>query len=342
MTGVGRCNEQDCIDSQASAWLIAITDTRLPPHQQREFDAWCSADPRNAATYAEMRATWDDIPALTGLAQLVPVAKVAPAHERHPAGARRWRPLAIGALSALAAAAIAVVAVPPELYRPAPRYATALGEIRTLTLPDGSTVVLGAKSAIALAFTPTERRVVLTGGEAYFDVIHNPARPFAVEAGDSIVRDVGTQFNVNVAQGSVRVSVVEGRVAVARSGARAAPQQQLRAGQRVELLAAIPDASTSAGTATAPITILPSSSPVAWRDGRLIYDNVRLADLAADVNRYYAPGVTLATPTVGEVRVTASFRTGEIAAFMTALSATLPVRAERDDQGAFLLREVGR
>lgn len=347
MTGAKTDTEQDRIDVEASDWLVMIEETALPPHRQREFDAWRAADPRHATTYAEMRAIWDEIPALTGLAHLAPMAPapltpvtlppvLSPGALR-PAVTLRPRRLAIGALSA--AAAVAFVAVPPALYRPLPHYATALGEIRTLRLPDGSMVVLGARSTIALNFTARERRVILKGGEAYFEVVHNAARPFAVEAGDSIVRDVGTKFNVNVTDGSIRVAVVEGRVAVASRDAPGGTPKQLHAGQRLELLAGqsdTPSQDRPEGASAAPVT------PMAWREGRLVYDNVRLADLAADVNRYYAPGITLVGAKVGDVRVTASFRTGEIPAFMTALDAALPVRAERQASGAFVVRSADR
>ena len=336
-------DDQDRIDREASAWLVAIEEDGLDPERQRAFDAWHASDPRHAATYAEMRETWDDIPELTDLAHLAPAANDDESGAL-PNGERRWRRVSFGALGAVAAAAVAFIAVPSELYRPSPRYATALAEIRSVTLPDGSKVVLGAKSEISVRFSDKARRIVLTGGEAFFDVVHNAARPFLVEAGNSIVRDIGTRFNVNLAKGSVRVSVVEGLVEVARvDDVTGATPKRLKAGQRTEMFAAAaPAISMFATAAAAPIVVQSAPSPVAWQEGRLVYDNVRLADLAADVNRYYAPGVSLANPRVGELRVTASFKTSEIPAFMTALSATLPVRAEKNGDGGFTVSQAPR
>ncbi len=67
-----------------------------------------------------------------------------------------------------------------------------------LTLPDGSQVWLNAESSITypVNFAGSERKVKITG-EAYFEVVHNHSRPFRVQAGDQLIEDVGTAFNVN-------------------------------------------------------------------------------------------------------------------------------------------------
>jgi transmembrane sensor len=327
-------SDQDRIDAEASAWLIAIAENTLAPERERDFHAWLAISHRHAATFTELRATWDDLATLSNLAHLAPRASSAswPRFHRIP-----WKRLAVASLSAVAAAVIAFVAVPPALYHPLPRHETAVGEVRSIKLPDGSTVVLGAKSGIAVQFSAAERRVQIIGGEAYFDVVHNAERPFVVIAGDARVRDVGTKFNVNLASDSVRVSVTEGVVEIVRG--TALTPRRLHAGQRTELLVTAP-APIDFRSVPQPIAVLSAPSPVAWREGRLIYDNVRLADLVADVNRYYSPGVTLATPAVGELRVTASFRTNEIPAFMDALSATLPARADHDGLGGYVLRDA--
>lgn len=67
-----------------------------------------------------------------------------------------------------------------------------------LTLPDGTRVWLNAASSITypLSFRGNERLVTMTG-EAYFEVVHNAAQPFKVKAGDRVIEDIGTSFNVN-------------------------------------------------------------------------------------------------------------------------------------------------
>ena len=73
---------------------------------------------------------------------------------------------------------------------------TATGESRTVTLADGSQVNLSGGSAIGVDITSEERRVRLLSGEAFFDVAHDAARPFTVEAGEARIVVLGTAFDV--------------------------------------------------------------------------------------------------------------------------------------------------
>lgn len=330
--------EQDRIDQEASEWLVLREERALDRAEQQAFDAWRAADPRHEQTYSAMERTWGDIPQLSALKDLVPIEPEAtpapPAWRMRP----RW---AIGALAVAAAAALALLWLPGLLGPAAPtRYETRVAEIRELTLPDGTRVTLGPRTALTERFTDGERRIVLANGEAFFDVAHNAARPFVIEAGGSLVRVTGTKFNVNSSPGALRVSVLEGSVQVTgpRQAGRPGPApRMLTAGQRLVIVAA------AAGETQAPAAAELSQvqRPGAWRDGRLVYENARLDELVADVNRYYAPGVTLADPAVANLRVTASFRASEIPAFMSALGDVVPVRAEESATGGFRLERAG-
>jgi transmembrane sensor len=320
MTMAGQTDdEQDAIDRAASAWLVRIEEDGLDADAKRDFDRWLAEDPRHKATYAAMRETWSDI------ARMPELAVLAPDHPPRAAGRTLWRWAAGMAVAASLAAGL-------FFYQTAsldPHYRTEIAETRTVALPDGSSVTLGARSSITLVFKADERRVILSSGEALFDVVHDASRPFVVDAGSSMIRDIGTRFNVNRTSSSVRIGVLEGRVEVRRTDAATVAPVTLGRGQGAQVVqAANPSLS-------GPIVVTTQEAPGAWRDGRLVFDNVRLADLSADVNRYYAPGVTLGSAAVGDLRVTAAFRTSEIPAFMGALDATLPVRTERSPDGRF-------
>ena len=92
---------------------------------------------------------------------------------------------------------------------------TTVGELKSVTLSDGSTVQLNTNSRVEVRFSSAERRVHLTRGEAYFSVAHNPRRPFSVYAANGIVTAVGTAFTVRLReQDAVEVTVEKGRVAL--------------------------------------------------------------------------------------------------------------------------------
>src|SRR6266702_6326107 len=99
------------------------------------------------------------------------------------------------------------------------RYVTEVCQRSTVTLRDGSTVELNAKTLIKVAFTPTQRSIELVGGQALFHVAKNARRPFVVRAGDREILAIGTAFDVRREDSSVRVTLVEGRVAVSREPA---------------------------------------------------------------------------------------------------------------------------
>jgi hypothetical protein len=93
-------------------------------------------------------------------------------------------------------------------------YATGIGEQRTVTLSDGSTVELNSQSRLRVAFHPHERDVELLEGQALFHVAHDRTRPFLVQSEGAKVRAVGTQFDVYRKSDGTVITVVEGRVAV--------------------------------------------------------------------------------------------------------------------------------
>lgn len=92
------------------------------------------------------------------------------------------------------------------------------GEVKTYRLPDSSLVTLNSGSSISYpaAFGTKAREVTLTEGEAYFDVKHDAAHPFVVDAGRTRTQVLGTVFSVRAYRGlgDVRVTVATGKVGV--------------------------------------------------------------------------------------------------------------------------------
>ena len=82
--------------------------------------------------------------------------------------------------------------------------------------------------------------------------------------------------------------------------------------------------------------------PGAWRSGRLIYENARLAEVIADANRYYQPPILIASNDLGDIRVTTAFGTGQIDEMLSALEYTQPVVVDRSQPDRVLLRPAGQ
>ena len=240
------------ISEEAAEWLVELRTDDLDASGRQAFDAWVRSSPEHLRAFLEMAAIWNegsaldvqgefDVDVLTAHASaesnvisldlpsdeamqsgvdlkwssVVAQEESAPKSAMqapHGASRRPSRPYAIAASLVLLGVGLAIYAW-DELYRE-PAYATAVGEQRTITLADGSTVQLNSHSRVRVRFTDAQRTVDLDEGQALFHVAKNAARPFIVRSEGARVRAVGTQFDVDLTPAATIVTVVEGRVAV--------------------------------------------------------------------------------------------------------------------------------
>lgn len=151
-------------------------------------------------------------------------------------------------------------------------YATGVGERRTVTLADGSSVMLDSQSAIRVHFANDRRRVDLLTGGALFKVAPDPAHPFTVEASGGSATALGTSFVIRRYEGSARIVVTEHRVALVGNGRSAVVGEGQRADFGTDTLGGIEPAGEGA---------------TAWTEGRLVAVNRPLKDVVADIARYH-------------------------------------------------------
>ncbi|CAN5386044.1 FecR domain-containing protein [soil metagenome] len=179
-------------------------------------------------------------------------------------------------------------------------YATAPGVMDSLTLPDGSRVLLGPGSRLTLAagFRSGAREMSLAG-EARFTVVHDTAHPFVIHTSSATVRDVGTVFSVHSdeAEGA-RVVVSEGVVEV-----------QAKSGVSRQTLGVGDVAVIAVGGAIQVQRAAAGLDDLAWTQGRLVFRDASVTQVAADLRRWY--GVEVKVDSVFAKRpVTANFDRG--------------------------------
>ena len=229
-----RLNRQ--ILEEASDWFVDFRVGDVDAAARARFDEWLRRSPEHVRAYWEIARTYVDLPSPSDMGKVDVGALIAYAHsrdnvvplhagepvetpasplsERHGRAvsrpARRRR-LAVAAACALMATVVTSLWWNLDHY---PLYTTDIGERRSLTLPDGSTVDLNARSRIRIEFSTTERKVDLLDGQALFQVAKDKQRPFIVSSSDATVRAVGTQFDVYRKSSGTIVTVLEGRVAV--------------------------------------------------------------------------------------------------------------------------------
>lgn len=199
------------------------------------------------------------------------------------------------------------------------RYATARGMPSTVTLADGTAMVLDAETAVTVSYEKSSRNVRLLKGRASFDVAHNAQRPFAVRAGDLAVLAIGTRFDVRLAARRVEVVLLEGKVGVSGPGA---PTIMLKPGQ---ILVSDPGAPPRVSSADL-------QKADNWRLGLLTFDDETLAAAAAELNRYNREQIVVRDPRVARMKVSGVFKAGDAERFATALAQVQPVRVVRRGQ----------
>lgn len=205
------------------------------------------------------------------------------------------------------------------------QYATDVGARREIRLPDGTRVVLGPASQLAVAGGyGRARRTVQLSGQAYFEVVHNDARPFRVRTPAAEIADVGTAFTVATDDTRIaRVAVTSGAVEVTPPSGSAT---LLRAGDRAAVAAG--KVTVQRGAATA--------DDVAWTRGRLAFRDAPLAEVAAALRRWY--GVTLRVdPALAERHLTADFEGQTADGAMRIVAATLGGELRRSGDTAVIV-----
>jgi transmembrane sensor len=130
---------------------------------------------------------------------------------------------------------------------------------------------------------------------------------------------VGTEFEVRVEGESVRVALLQGRVRVQPIHTRGAVAD--------DSTTMVPGEQLVASSAGLELHHANVKELVSWESGRVRFDDTRLADAVAEMNRYNHTAIEI-DPAVADVRISGSFRTGESWSFAEAISEAFGLRAE--------------
>ncbi|MDF0729583.1 FecR family protein [Pseudomonas entomophila] len=320
-------HDDDAITDAAAHWCMRLHADDCTAAERSTFERWLAADPRHAEEYQAMVEIWqtaDLLPRQSTVVQPLPIAI-------RPGRQRNWRPLA-------SAAAITLLALPlagwvgweqgwlPSSYQ----HVQATDQLRQVRLSDGSDVQLNLHTELRYLNYKDRRQVTLLDGEAFFKVSHDSEHPFIVRAGHGQTRVTGTQFNVWKYQDQVKVTLVEGSVLVSSNGDdggyRLGPgmQASYRVGDFEPQLAQSDDYANS----------------LAWRSGRLVLDNLSLAQALPVINRYLEKPLLLADGSVGSIRISGIYNTREVSRLVDSLPKVLPIYLTRSKDGSTVLNRI--
>ena len=335
--------------TQAAARWLANED-RYEPAFVDAFDAWLADSDANRTAWDAAEAMWASFDDAEENALIAALHRAARQAQPEPP-ARAWWPQLLAASLVVAVAGgvllagvqgqwlgrsrdpVAVASIDPMTRIGEPDYISAKGQKSIVDLPDGSRLTLDSDSAVDVAFADGRRDLRLVRGRAFFDVAHDPEHPFAVEAGGRVVTALGTQFDVRLAPGQMRVVLVEGSVSVGSArNAPPAPMIKLRPG---EAFAAQDGRPGAVGPADV-------DADEAWRQGFVEFNDEPLSKAIATLNRYTRAQVVIKDPKVAALRITGMFRTGDIQRFGRTIAAVLPVRLLKRDADTYELVATGR
>jgi len=311
-----RDSQRDAPDSgggdaaaEAAEWVARREGAeRWTEADERALQAWLAADPQRRREFEILR----EIYARSGGA----AAGAAPARGGLVRGGS-------GRLASWAGAAAVVVLgaflawrlLAPGGFRA--EYATAIGQIREVVLPEGSRLALDADTTLDVRFEADRRLVLLRRGRAMFSVTAESGRPFVARTPAGDVSVIGTDFEVGLVDRRVRVAVLEGEVLL-RPAEGLGQGRALRGGE-----GALFEAAGMAG----PVEPVEANAFAAWRQGRLEFRNRPLGEVVLEVGRYLEQDVRVVTEALRQTPVSGSFNARDLGEFFNAVQQMLPVRA---------------
>lgn len=312
------------VRDQAASWLTRI-GRGLSIMERQDFESWI-AEPANAREYNAQRYLLDMSMELKGRLRadvLDSVGEISRARRQWLAPAQLW------ASGAVTVVALLTVTFSWSVLRSegyvAQTYQTATGQVRNVVLPDGSIVGLNTQTELEWVGSPSDRRVRLIRGEAYFQVVHDPSRPFRILLAHSQVQVLGTRFDVyQMANGDVRVSVISGTVAVeALDDRQGVPSwsRRLTSGQQIEY---------SPVGLVADVHSIVAPKVIRWREGMLETQGEPLKDFVSDLSRYTSERIVIADPRAATQQVGGAFSVRDINSTLDRLSRIAPVSVTHD------------
>lgn len=330
--------DRETIAAEAREWLIRLDDDTPPTDGEiRALREWAGRSPAHRQELKRLSRFWDSANILMELA--IPLHKPRAAQGLFSQG----RLAAVAATCLLAVGAVLLLA---NLVQPNSAgngiYGTAIGQQRTVALPDDSVIELNTDSQVEVAYDKTARKVRLLRGESLFEVTPDPALPFEVYARGHLVKAIGTAFSVRLLEDDVQVTVAEGKVELIavgnnRTAANGAAGQS--GPQRLGFLER--GQSTTFNRINTYILTLAEQDlarRLAWRDGFLSFSGEPLAEVVREINRYTPRTIEIADPHLATLPVGGRFRVNDLDAMFDVLKTSFGIQSERIGDQRILLR----
>ena len=302
---------------QAAQWLARQRSNLRTDEDARGFQAWLAEDPAHGEAFEALTAVWD----VAGSYPRDMRAVRAPAR---PASSRRAVMAGLVATPAAAGAAYLTLLRPAQ----ADTYVTKVGEQRAIDLPDNSRALLDTNSRIDVLFDHDTRVVALRYGRANFTVVSDKDRPFVVKAAEGRIVADASNFDVRCDGRNASVMLFSGQASLNLNN----EVRRLTPGERMTLV----------GETVAAIDRPRPAAAGAWHSGRTVFEDTRLSEAVAEMNRYSEIGLAIQGPDLGEKRISGIYRNGDNIAFANTVAALMGVKVQETPSRVLLIADDGR
>ena len=302
------------LDKIATEWAIRVDAGPLTEEEAHALDAWLSISLRHRGAYERACAAF----------VLMDGQFIRDAEKSFPqASPISRRQLLYGGIGSAIAAGAAFAFVMRQDQTATTRYDATQGQIRVVSLADGSLVTLDSASQIVVTMSAKKRHVELVTGRALFDVAKDQNRPFIVSGSGTSVRAVGTSFSVrNIETLPVEVLVREGIVDVGGSTI----DHPTRVGSNMRVVAQSGRGAPFSVTAVAESAV---ARELSWREGLLAFEDVKIGIGAQLFARYSNQRIVISDPAVAEITITGLFASNDPLGFANAAATSLGLKLEK-------------
>ncbi|MBN7771487.1 FecR domain-containing protein [Marinobacter daepoensis] len=289
-------------EQQAIDWLLRFQESPNDKTLKAQHRQWLIASTKHADAWNRAQRAWQ----LTSLARTDKNNwPKRPPQNTTNQSRQRLKPVKVLAASAMAACILATI-WPSLSLRFMADYRTNTAEVKSVTLDDGSTVYLGASSAIRTRFSGNQRAIELLSGQAYFDVKPDRNRPFTVSADEVKVTVLGTRFDVEYGHRKSWIGVVSGRVEISSQDELA----ELGPGQTL----ALPHTGASSQ-----LQQTPPETIATWTNDQIYIRNRTVAEAVQTLERYYEGKILILDDSIEEKTITGSYNPKNVDSALAAI-----------------------
>lgn len=330
------------------------------PEEESRMQDWLAADPTHPRVLDSLRDAWGRSTILTSArydpdsawesilrriqapaagpkggeeasAALIARRSVGKSHSIFDSGL--WRAAAVVLLLIGSGLVWSFLTRVPSLMETALEVEVPRGQEATVRLPDGSRVVLAPESKLRYprSFGEHSRELQLEG-MAYFEVSHDPSRPFEVHAGGGITRVLGTRFVIRAYPDAprVEVAVADGSVSLRADSVPLRRAVPFTSGQVARL---DPDGVTSLEPDRAARLYL------AWMDGQPVIHDLPLNEALAELERWYEVKLSVGDPQLASRRITTTIERSSLKETLAVIALALDAKLVRSGDTMVFLRK---